>query len=467
MTDSEKPTPDELPSAGRPMAGKPGAGEGPTVRFSQASRPADESPRADPPAAEPPTTPIAVPGPPSGNRDDDSDEPTVINSPSSAEAEERTRAAAVDDEPNVEQTKPARLPGDDLAGGGATRVERAVPGELGVERGLPGELGAERGLSGELGRERGLPGELGAERSQPGERREDAAGGPSGLLDPVIPGAGGGPGDVRDSASVRKNDLVRAPDPDGLTVLPETEAGEEGENTVRASWRKLSSASALIWVLLALFGFTLVVQLNSNDTDQGLATARQEDLVRILSDLEARDTRLSAEISTLEQSQRQLTSGVAGRQAALAEADKRADELGLLAGTLPGRGPGLRILIDPKSGTVKASAILNAVQELRGAGGEVMELVGADGTAVRIVASTYFVDAGGGGIIADGARLTGPYTLWVIGSPQTMQTALQIPGGVVASVESAGGSVTMDQRSLVEVTVVRKATSLQYARPVS
>jgi uncharacterized protein YlxW (UPF0749 family) len=48
-----------------------------------------------------------------------------------------------------------------------------------------------------------------------------------------------------------------------------------------------------------------------------------------------------------------------------------------------------------------------------------------------------------------------------------MQTALQIPGGVVASVNSAGGSVTMEQRSTVEVTAVRKATTLQYARPAS
>jgi uncharacterized protein YlxW (UPF0749 family) len=222
----------------------------------------------------------------------------------------------------------------------------------------------------------------------------------------------------------------------------------------------------LIWVLLALFGFTLVVQLRSNNADQGLATARQEDLVRILSDLEARDQRLQAEINTLEQSQRSLTSGVEGRQAALAEANKRADELGLLAGTLPGRGPGLRVVIDPRD-KVKASAVLNAVQELRGAGGEVMQITGADGSSVRIVASTYFVDASAGGIMVDGKRLTGPYTLWVIGVPQTMQTALQIPGGVVASVNSLGGSVTMEPRTMVEVTAVRKATSLQYARPVS
>ena len=231
--------------------------------------------------------------------------------------------------------------------------------------------------------------------------------------------------------------------------------------------RRLSPAGALIWLLLALFGFTLVVQLRSNNADEGLATARQEDLVRILSDLEARDQRLQAETATLEQSQRQLTSGVEGRQAALAEAQKRADELGLLAGTLPGRGPGLKITIDPKGDAVKASAVLNAVQELRGAGGEVMEVAGADGTPVRIVASTYFVDADGGGIVVDGRRMIGPYTLFVIGVPQTMQTALQIPGGVVASVNSAGGSVTMEPRSMVEVTAVRGATSLRYARPVS
>ena len=231
--------------------------------------------------------------------------------------------------------------------------------------------------------------------------------------------------------------------------------------------RRLSSAGALIWVLVALFGFTLVVQLNSNNADQGLATARQEDLVRILSDLEARDQRLQAEINALEQSQRQLSSGVAGRQAALEEAQKRADELGLLAGTLPGRGPGLAVTIDPNGDKVLASALLNAVQELRGAGGEVMQITGTNGAEVRVVASTYFVDAAEGGIIVDGTRLTGPYVISVIGVPQTMQTALQIPGGVVASVNGAGGSVTMEPRDTVEVTATRAATNMRYARPVS
>jgi uncharacterized protein YlxW (UPF0749 family) len=234
----------------------------------------------------------------------------------------------------------------------------------------------------------------------------------------------------------------------------------------QAPWRRLSSAGALIWVLIALFGFTLVVQLRSNDTDQGLATARQEDLVRILSDLESREQRLTDEINTLEKSQRQLSSGVLGRQVALQEAEKRANELGLLAGTLPARGPGLLIAITPGPTPIKASAILNTVQELRGAGGEVMQLAGADGAPVRVVASTSFVDAGDA-VLVDGVRLRGPYALTVIGDPQTMKTALNIPGGVVASVGNAGGTVIPQERTAVEVAAVRRADSLQYARPVS
>ncbi|MFG1604558.1 DUF881 domain-containing protein [Actinoplanes sp. NPDC049265] len=235
---------------------------------------------------------------------------------------------------------------------------------------------------------------------------------------------------------------------------------EKARPTAKRSW---NSGGALIGVLLALFGFTLVVQLRSNNTDEGLASARQEDLVRILSDLEAQDTRLQAEITALEDSQRKLTSGVAGREAALAEADKRAEELGLLAGTLPGQGPGLRITMVG----VKASGVLNAVQELRGAGGEVMQVQGSGGQPVRIVASTYFIDAPEGGIAVDGERMAGPYALTVIGSPATMETALNIPGGVVASVEGDGGSVQVERREVVDVTALHKATTLQYARPVS
>ncbi|MGE7317699.1 DUF881 domain-containing protein [Staphylococcus capitis] len=231
--------------------------------------------------------------------------------------------------------------------------------------------------------------------------------------------------------------------------------------------RRLTSAGAMIAVLLALLGFTLVVQLKTTSTDPTLAATREEDLVRISSDLDSRERRLRQDIEALEESQRQLRSGEQGRQAALEEATRRADELGILAGTLPAVGPGLSVRFEGPDKAVEAERILDAVQELRGAGAEAMQIAGADGTAVRIIASTYFVDASGGGLVVDGRRLSGPYVISVIGDPATLRTALNIPGGVVASVEEAGGNVTPVDSEAVEVSQLHAPIKLEHARPVS
>jgi uncharacterized protein YlxW (UPF0749 family) len=365
------------------------------------------------------TRPLTATTSPSADRSDQETRPlTATTSPSADRSDQETRPLS---RPAAEETRVLRRPPED----GETRVLRPPSDTATTPPGAGLSTAETLNLDDEPTVERGRPGEA---TEQPPRVK--------GVDDPVA----SGDGDAR----------------------VQEKAGESPGGKPPAK-KKVTSAGALIWVLLLLLGYTLVVQLRSNNDDQGLATARQEDLVSILSDLESRDSRLQTEIQSLESSQRQLTSGVSSRQAALAEAEKRADELGLLAGTLPGKGPGLKITIDK----VKASQILNAVQELRGAGGEVMELAGVGGTAVRIVASSYFVDAQGGGIDADGTRLNGPWTLWVIGSPETMRTALQIPGGVVASINGAGGSVTMESQTMVEVTAVRKAGTLQYAKPTS
>jgi uncharacterized protein YlxW (UPF0749 family) len=230
--------------------------------------------------------------------------------------------------------------------------------------------------------------------------------------------------------------------------------------------QRFSAAGAVIGLLLGLLGFALVVQLRSNATDPELAASRPEDLVRILSDLEARQDRLRGEIAALEDSQRQLASGAQGREAALEEARRRADQLGILAGTLPAQGSGLQISFVPGKDGIPAATVLDAVEELRGAGAEAMQIVGAGGPAVRIVASTYFADARDG-LVVDGAHLAAPYTLVVIGGPQTMHTALNIPGGVVDTVRQRGGNVIVQESDAVRVTALHQVAIPRFARPVS
>ncbi|MEH1014730.1 DUF881 domain-containing protein [Micromonospora sp. CPCC 206060] len=246
-------------------------------------------------------------------------------------------------------------------------------------------------------------------------------------------------------------------------------AGGSGSVAAAPPSRRVSSATVMIAVLLALLGFTLVVQLKTTSTDPTLAATRQEDLVRILSDLESQEERLRQDIRALEESQRQLNSGAEGRKAALEEATRRADEMGILAGTLPATGPGLEVRFTGGKRAVGAATLLDAVQELRGAGAEAMQISGGDRASVRIIASTYFLDPprDENGIIVDGRRLTGPFTITVIGDPATMRTALNIPGGVVASVNGDGGNVIVEERETAEVSAVHALTELKHARPVS
>src|SRR5262245_5678044 len=168
--------------------------------------------------------------------------------------------------------------------------------------------------------------------------------------------------------------------------------------------RRMSTAGAVVALLVGLLAFALVVQVRSNVGDTQLENARQDDLVRILSDLNAREQRLLADTADLERTLANLGAGAQGREAALAEARRRADSLGILAGTLPAQGEGLTIRLQSSRSAVRASTVLETVEELRGAGAEAMQIGGSSGPAVRIVASTYFAD-GPGGLVVDGQTL--------------------------------------------------------------
>jgi uncharacterized protein YlxW (UPF0749 family) len=111
--------------------------------------------------------------------------------------------------------------------------------------------------------------------------------------------------------------------------------------------------------------------------------------------------------------------------------------------------------------------VLDAVEELRGAGAEAMQITGSGGPQVRVVASTYFVDGGDGRLVVDGYELIAPYTLTVIGPGQTMRTALTIPGGVADAVGRDDGTVIVSEPGTMTVGALHQEEDLRYARPVA
>ena len=65
----------------------------------------------------------------------------------------------------------------------------------------------------------------------------------------------------------------------------------------------------------------------------------------------------------------------------------------------------------------------------------------------------------------DGRPITAPYEVLVLGSPQDMETALNIPGGVVQAVGGRGGSVEVEQQPELLVDALRPLPEAQYAAP--
>ena len=202
----------------------------------------------------------------------------------------------------------------------------------------------------------------------------------------------------------------------------------------------------LVALLLAALGFAAAVQVRSTQVDGVLASARPDDLVRILDDLSGRNDRLRAEVSALTAARERLTSPDADT-AALAEAQRRAQLLGVLTGTAAASGPGVLLTIDDPDGGVRAEALLDALEELRAAGAEALQLEGTGAAAarpqVRVVASTSLLDVDGG-VLVDGTVLRPPYRYRVVGDTATLASAMGIPGGVVDTVSRLGGTATVE-----------------------
>lgn len=221
-------------------------------------------------------------------------------------------------------------------------------------------------------------------------------------------------------------------------------------------------------VLLGLLGFAAAVQVRATQEAE-LDGLRQTDLVRILDDVSERAARLRAEARELEDTRDRVSGGSSGTLAALQEARSRARMLGILAGTLPASGPGIEFTISDPAAQVDAAVLLDALQEMRDAGAEVVELGSVDGPAVRVIASTSIIDTrepdGRAGVLVDGTALSPPYRFRVIGEPRTLAAALDIPGGVLDVLRQREAQGVIRQLESLEITSLRGAPSPRYARP--
>ncbi|WP_425555716.1 DUF881 domain-containing protein [Kitasatospora kazusensis] len=254
-----------------------------------------------------------------------------------------------------------------------------------------------------------------------------------------------------------------APEVDGVST-PATVLPTDARRRLKAAlWPpRVSRGQLVVALLLFSLGLALAIQVRSTNDHSQLRGARQEDLVRILDELDSRQQRLQQEKAQLEQSLTQLENSSNQAKEAQEQTQKKATELGVLAGTVKATGPGIVLAVDDPQGQVKADMLLDTLQELRAAGAEAIQI-----NDVRVVAGTYFTDASAGGVQIDGRTVSQPFRFTVVGNPQDLTPALNIPGGVVRTLEKQQARATITEQQKVVVDALADPKALQYAKPAA
>jgi uncharacterized protein YlxW (UPF0749 family) len=248
----------------------------------------------------------------------------------------------------------------------------------------------------------------------------------------------------------------RSPQPTGR---PETADDVARGRLVRALVHP-GRGQVVVGVLLAVLGAAAVTQVRIAGRDDDYAGLRQADLIQALNGLQAASRRTEQEISDLEATRDSLRDSNDKTATALEQARAQLTSLGVLAGTLAAHGPGVRITVTVPDSHLSLNYLLDGIEELRDAGAEAMEI----NDTVRVVAQTSFESATGG-INVDGRVLRSPFTIDVIGDPESLTTALRFEGGFVDDVSLDEGKVSIKQLQDVQVTVLRKASEPKYAEP--
>ena len=237
---------------------------------------------------------------------------------------------------------------------------------------------------------------------------------------------------------------------------PEIETPPAGRSTRRLLRPR---AVAVIGVLTALLGFGIAVQVRANSGSDNLSGLRDNELIGILDNQNARADRLRQQIASLQQTLRQLQDSGDRSAAARQQAQQEADALGVLLGTLPATGPGVIVRVDDAQHKLHAEDLLDVVEELRGAGAEAIQF-----GVVRVSTDTAFTEVDGQ-LAVGGTTLGAPYLVTAIGDPTTLDTALNIPGGVAATLRAAGGDLHVTEQATVQIEATRALPTTHYAVP--
>jgi uncharacterized protein YlxW (UPF0749 family) len=233
-----------------------------------------------------------------------------------------------------------------------------------------------------------------------------------------------------------------------------------------------------VTALSLLLGCFLGVALQAQKAlkDAGLPSARYAILMPYFNTLKDANANLQQEVTKLREKTSSYQAEMAAGSDMARTLKKDLQNLQMQAGLTPVHGPGLTITLrdrkdippgaDPDAGLIHDQDLALILNELKASGAEALAIAGNDGPPQRIILNSA-PRCAGPIIRVNDAPLAGPYTIWAIGDPATLESALKLPGGVVEKLQLAYlGMIEFKRAAEIRAPAYTGSIAFKYAKPV-
>jgi len=216
---------------------------------------------------------------------------------------------------------------------------------------------------------------------------------------------------------------------------------------------------ALVCILLGIF---LVAQLRTQQAKGPASLGRLDAISELYKHSEEQRELLELEVAKLRE---QLTEQEKATESAVAE---ELQKLRILSGLTSLSGPGIVLTLDDSKlkGNEDAPAdmylihyedLLLVVNELFAAGAEAVSINGQ-----RII-TTSEIRCAGPTILVNSTRVTPPFEILAIGDAQTLQSSLEMRGGVLEPMRPWGIQISITQKDQITVPPYKGTINFKYA----
>jgi uncharacterized protein YlxW (UPF0749 family) len=182
-----------------------------------------------------------------------------------------------------------------------------------------------------------------------------------------------------------------------------------------------------VLIVFLLLGILISVQFHAQQIFRSdLSLQSTDDLTLILKGLQDKRTNLEKELQNLEQQQQALNNDTTNGASLVNNLTKESNQLKIALGLIPVKGPGVTVTIPPDSSIVYLD-LIDIVNELWASQAEAISINDQRVTAWTII----YWNKEKMTITVNGADVTFPCTIKAIGNPDTLESGLQLLGGVL------------------------------------